>query len=215
MDRCNRVHCCAALTRVTHSFKLFCLLPLSLSLSIHRYRTQLVDFEVPPRGQPKPKGPRVCSDALIRWIVEYVVPCSLKADYRILIQTHSYFIPDCFQSGGRDRPSLTMTARCPLYLQLQGHSRLVIGVVVPISGSILPRDVSLVVLDPAYSVAKITAATRERPWSLAWRTAITVSAASLTAPAYQIVFAEGPTSQLHQTAAEIACAEPSQFVSLK
>jgi hypothetical protein len=127
---------------------------------------------------------------------------------------HSYFLGDV--KNAVDRPALVMApaTKCPLYLQLHGHSRLIIGVVVPKTGAIVASTVALVVLDPAFAVAKVTRATTERPWSVPWKQSVIVPSSSLRATAYQIVYTETPERNQHQSAAEVACSEPSEHIKL-
>eukprot|EP00037_Helgoeca_nana_P023484 m.243834 g.243834 ORF g.243834 m.243834 type:complete len:309 (+) comp26365_c0_seq18:524-1450(+) len=159
------------------------------------YRTKIVDFESPPFGRPKPKGMRAQPDALMHWVVRY-------------------FLGDV--KNAVDRPALAMApaTKCPLYLQLHGHSRLIIGVVVPKTGAIVASTVALVVLDPAFAVAKVNRATTERPWSVPWKQSVIVPSSSLRATAYQIVYTETPERNQHQSAAEVACSEPSEHIKL-
>eukprot|EP00037_Helgoeca_nana_P023487 m.243741 g.243741 ORF g.243741 m.243741 type:complete len:363 (+) comp26365_c0_seq8:524-1612(+) len=133
---------------------------------------------------------------------------------RVLHVVHSYFLGDV--KNAVDRPALAMApaTKCPLYLQLHGHSRLIIGVVVPKTGAIVASTVALVVLDPAFAVAKVNRATTERPWSVPWKQSVIVPSSSLRATAYQIVYTETPERNQHQSAAEVACSEPSEHIKL-
>jgi hypothetical protein len=191
------------------------------------YRTCVVDFETRPFGRAKPSGARGSPDALLAWALAYFSGGARGG----ASNGHDGGTGGGSGGGGgggsgaggssgassSHHPTLTMVDRPPVYLQHNGHSRLVVGVVAPLdasAGRCKPRSVSLVVFDPAKSVAAVAGAAVTPTRAHEWQRAVLVTAANLTAAQYQAVYVTEALPGQPQSSEEKRGDYPTRVVAL-